>query len=200
MTGRCILLLSSLLLSSLALGACKDKSEELSKALTGGESEKVEPIEKIEEPPSVPDAQQVAKLTETPQSIFEAAKATTQPLRWEISGEQITFRAEATKIESEVTAYDLKVFVQIKGSEETMFFECGSLYAAAQGRSDLVLRGDKVHALCINPPEGKSTGTTNAKRFAFDLGKRTLSESGSYGGNGTLDIDSIDLDEGEEFE
>lgn len=185
------------ILVSLVLPGCKDKAgdekanaaagETGSKGEGGGETPEAAPI----------DAQVIAKLSESAISIFQAASNTAQPLQWELKGEEISLRAETNLLAGKTDSYNVKVFAQIKESEETELFACKGLHASTSGRVDLVLRGDKLHVLCVNSALEEDPGSTDAARFAFDLGKRVLEPAGTYGGDGSLDLDTIDLDEAE---
>jgi hypothetical protein len=184
------------LLSILLLPGCKDKAaDDKAEAPTDEASNVVAPPEPA--PAPAPDAQEIPKLSETAISIFEAQENLTKRLEWHLLGEEIALRAEANLSTGATASYDARLFVQIKGSEETELHSCKALTASAQGKMDLVLRGDKLHVLCINPPQAEDPGSTEAKRYSFNLGELKIEPSGSYGGDGSLDLDTIDLDEGE---
>jgi hypothetical protein len=185
------------ILASLVLAGCKDKAGE-GKAQSAADDKSSEGGGIGETPEAAPiDAQGIAKLSEHATSIFEAASNTAQPLHWELKGEQIALRAETNLVAGKTATYNAKIFAQIKESEETELFACKGLNASASGRADLVLRGDKLHVLCVNSAQEEDPGSTDAARFAFDLGKRVIEPAGTYGGDGSLDLDTIDLDETE---
>lgn len=190
------------LFAALILSGCKDKTggEEVQATLQGTESEATTGT------PEVPvqfDATPIAKLSETPSSIFQAQTNSTQILGWAIHGEEIILRAESSAAAENNAAdpsYDLQIFTALVGAEDTedtRLYQCKGLRALASGKAELVLRGDMLHVLCVNAPLRKDPGSTDAGRFAFDLGRRILLPKGSYGGDGSLDLDTIDLDEGE---
>ena len=121
-------------------------------------------------------------------------------LHWTVKGEEIAIRTEsvaAVNKENGELSYELQLFATIGETEDAQFFQCKGLKAASSARADLVLRGDMLHVLCVNAALGDDPGTTDAGRFALDLGKRVLVPAGTYGGDGSLDLDTIDLDEGE---
>jgi hypothetical protein len=183
------------LVLALSLASCKDKAPK--GEATEQTPEPVATTQNLDDA-SAPEEVAPPKLTETAQVLFEAATESSHPLQWELAGEVIPLRAEATKLEGDAPSYDARVMAQIKGDEEeSEVFTCKGLKASAMGRIDLVLRGDKLHVLCIHPVMGDDPGSTEAARFAFDLGTRAFSPAGTYGGDGSLDLDSIDLDEGE---
>lgn len=184
------------LLSILLLPGCKDKAPDDQAQEPAGEASNTVVPEPEPEPAPAPDAQ-VPKLSETAISIFEAQENLTKPLEWHLLGERIALRAEAKLSEGATVSYDAKLFAQIKGAEETELHSCKALTVAAQGKMDLVLRGDKLHVLCINAAQAEDPGSTDAKRFSFSLDTLKIEPSGSYGGDGSLDLDTIDLDEGE---
>jgi hypothetical protein len=180
---------------ALPLAACKDKTPEETKEPT---TEPVAEVTTVVEDAAPADAPAPPKLTEKAQTLFASATEIASPLQWQLTGEAIALRAEVTKLEGDATSFDAKVMAQIQGAEgESEVFACNALKAASNGRIDLVLRGDKLHILCIHPVQGEDQGSTDAARFAFDLGKREFAAAGTYGGDGTLDLDTIDLDEGE---
>lgn len=189
------------ILAALVVVGCKDKSgegqQETQAAGEGTEAETTTGIAEVQPPI---DAAPIAKLSELPSSIFLAHDSSTQLLHWQVQGEDIAIRAEATAMPNEKAAdlrYDLKLFASLTGVEEAEFFECKGLRALASAKADLVLRGDMLHVLCINAAVSEDPGTTDGGRFALDLGKRALVPKGTYGGDGSLDLDTIDLDEGE---
>lgn len=189
------LALLALLLSPIS--GCKDKApEEVAPepvaVATSPEPPAVTPVVPIEPEPEVP-----SKVSEHPMTIFEAASQKVVAVQWQISEEVISFRADAKRLEGEVMRYDVHLMAQVAGGDETTLFSCKALKATSLGRMDLILRGDKLHVLCITPVQAEERGTTDAARFAFDLGQRALLASGTYGGEGDLDLDTIDLDEGE---
>jgi hypothetical protein len=188
----------SFLVPVILLSGCKDKAaDDQAQDLAGTGASPTTGEPETPEPVLPTDAQAITKLSETAISIFEASTNQTQPLEWHLHGESIALRVEAKLSEGASASYDTMLFAQIKGAEEVELFSCKSLAAAAEGRMDLTLRGDMLHVLCINSAQAEDPGATDAKRFGFNLGKRLLEAAGSYGGDGTLDLDTIDLDEGE---
>ncbi len=146
------------------------------------------------EPPSI-DAQGPAVLSETPTILLDSTTA--NEATWTVTDTEIRFRAAFEKRSESAPKRGAKIFATVGESPESEVFACKDLVMEGKPRIEALLRGDHVHLLCINPPLAESTGFTDAKRLALDPAKMALTETGSYGGEGLVDPDTIDLDEGE---
>jgi hypothetical protein len=180
-----------------ALCGCKEKSGETKpQELIGSENGDSETIDS-DKPAAPIDAQSIPTLSEQAIAMYQTSTNSVQPVHWKRKGEEIALRVEAGLATGTTGTYDAKIYALVPGAEDLPFFECKGLRAVASGRIDAVLRGDMLHVLCINAAQAEDPGTTDAGRFDFDLGTRLLTPAGTYGGDGSLDLDTIDLDEGE---
>jgi len=171
----------------------KSKSEE------GGQEEvKTEPKKDPDTPPVavVPDAREMARLSETTRILLDASGST--PAQWPNGDTTIVVRAAFTEQSEDKADRDATIFATVGDAAEAKVFECKSMHMVGQPRVEALLRGDHMHLLCINPPAGDNKGFTDALRVTLSPAKTTLVESGTYGGEGIVDPDTIDLDEGEE--
>lgn len=146
------------------------------------------------EPPSI-DAQGPTALSETPTILLDSASAT--QATWTVTDTEIRLRASFAKGSESAAKRDAAVYATVGESAEVKVFACKEMLVEGMPRIEALLRGDNVHLLCINPPLGESTGFTDGMRLGFDPAKMALAETGSYGGEGIVDPDTIDLDEGE---
>jgi hypothetical protein len=187
-----------LLLTVVTIFGCKNSEKEEPKAPQATQPPPPKAPKK-EPPPAPPDAAPAPSpaqtLAETPLQLFSASDGKNAQCEWKIAGESVVFSTEATRADGAPTRYAVKVLAAISGDEAEEVFSCESLIANSQGRVEALLRGDKVHILCINPPAGKDKGNTQAIRFEYAKDQRGLEQSGSYSGVGVVDPDTIDLDE-----
>jgi hypothetical protein len=157
------------------------------------------PPKKPEEaPPTAARPIPATDLSERPLHLFRADTAATMSGSWHIAGTTVSLRAEPTKKDGDTKSFDVRIIAAIAGASDQEVFACKALRADAAGRVEALLRGDKVHLLCINPPHEQDKGATEAVRLAFDDTKQELTPSGSYNGEGVVDPDTIDLDESED--
>lgn len=141
------------------------------------------------------DAQGPAVVAETPTTLLDVNGST--EAQWIVTDTDIRLRAEFAKGSEGKEKRDATVYATVGETKEAEVFSCMAMLVAGEPRVDVLLRGDHVHVMCINPPHGENVGFTDAKRVTFDQAKMALTETGSYGGEGIVDPDTIDLDEGE---
>jgi hypothetical protein len=146
------------------------------------------------EPPAI-DAQGPAQLGETPTILLDSTS--TSEATWTVTDTEIRIRASFAQGSESAAKRDAAIFATVGESPEAEVFACKKMLMEGKPRIEALLRGDNVHLLCINPPLGESTGFTDGMRLGLDPAKMTLAETGSYGGEGIVDPDTIDLDEGE---
>lgn len=179
--------------ASMTLGsACKAK-DQTTEGETATEPPTTDPKPKTE-PPAI-DAQGPAALGETPTILLDSTNGT--EAAWTVTDTEIRLRADFAKGTESAPKRSATVFATVGESPESEVFACKDMLMEGKPRIEALLRGDNVHLLCINPPLGESTGFTDGLRLALDPAKMTLAETGSYGGEGIVDPDTIDLDEGE---
>ena len=145
------------------------------------------------ESPSI-DAQGPTALGET----ILLDNATAVEATWTVIDTEIRLRASFAKGSESAAKRDATIYATVGESPEAIVFACKEMLVEGMPRIEALLRGDNVHLLCINPPLGESTGFTDGMRLGLDPAKMALAETGSYGGEGIVDPDSIDLDEGED--
>lgn len=143
----------------------------------------------------VPDARGLAVLGETPFVLLDSTTST--EAQWTVTDTNIRLRAAFAEGSETAAKRDANVYATVAETKETEIFSCKAMEMAGQPRVEAMLRGDHMHVLCINPPAGENLGFTDAVRLTFSPATVTLVESGSYGGEGIVDPDTIDLDEGE---
>jgi hypothetical protein len=147
-------------------------------------------------PPSAATPLTATPLSEKPLIIYSSDTQEMVAGSWEIEGVKITLRPEAVKLDDKELGPILNArVVALIGDVEQEVYICKALDPAAGGYIDLMLRDDKLHIRCVNPPHSQDVGTTTAGRFGFDSNKEKLVASGSYSGDGIVDPDSLDLDE-----
>ena len=185
-----------MLLASAALtlsAACKAQETSSDNEATSDKPPVADPVQP--EPAPVPDAQGPAIVGETPTTLLDT-KGSTEAL-WTVTDTDIRFRAAFAKGGEAAAKRDATVYATVGETKEAEVFSCKAMLIAGEPRVDVLLRGDHMHVLCINPPQGENPGFTDAKRVTFEQAKMALTETGSYGGEGLVDPDTIDLDEGE---
>lgn len=185
-----VLLTTSLVLT---LGtACKAKEEASTDKAETETPPVTEPVPTPKAP--APDAKGPAIVGEIPTILLDTKSST--EAQWTVTDTPIRLRAEFKGNEN-AEKRDATVYATAGETEETEVFTCQAMLIAGEPRVEVLLRGDHMHVLCITPPHGENVGFTDAKRVTFDQAKMALIESGSYGGEGIVDPDTIDLDEGE---
>ncbi|MCP4445548.1 MAG: hypothetical protein GY811_09430 [Myxococcales bacterium] len=143
----------------------------------------------------VPDAQGPTVLSETSTVLLDTKTDTAA--RWTVTDTDIRLRAAFAKNSEDAAKRDATIYAKVGETPEAEVLSCKAMLMEDAPRIEAMLRGDHLHLLCITPPAGGRLGFTDALRVTFDPAKLALTETGSYGGEGIVDPDTIDLDEGE---
>ncbi len=189
---RSLMLCSTAAALSLSV-ACKAQDESPEGDPAADTPPITEPVVPTPAPPS--DAQGPAILGETPIVLLDTTS--TNQAQWTVTDTEIRLRAEFAKGSEKAAKRNATVYATVGETKEVKVFSCKAMRIAGEPRVEVLLRGDHMHVLCINPPHGENIGFTDAKRVTFNPAKMALTETGSYGGEGIVDPDTIDLDEGE---
>jgi len=117
-------------------------------------------------------------------------------VRWN-RGDKVSILIEASWVESaeEPLRSDAKIVANI-GGEKSELFSCKGLKKQPSLRVEALRRGPFLHVLCITPPSDLGKGATNAIRLRYSPADNRLVQSGTYSGEGIVDPDTIELDEG----
>ncbi len=172
--------------------ACKAKEKNSEKELP---KEPLAVVDLTPDPQPEIDAAPPPTLSETPLVLLDSTTATTA--QWTVTDTNIHVRAAFAEGTEGATKRDVTIYAAVGEAEETEVFSCNALNIESGPRVEALLRGEHMHVLCINPPAGENKGSTDAIRLQFAPGETALVETGSYGGEGVVDPDSIDLDEGD---
>ena len=183
---------------SVAASSCNKADEPAGKA-EQNESKEPAPEQKPDPVAPEPEANRPAdplQLGEEPTVVFGPDGGLEAPLHWKV-GESVVAISAAPAQDLDGKGPSLSILASIDEAQPAAVASCAMPDAAAKGFVDIMKRGDSIHIRCVTPPAGEATGDTKAVRLSFDTATKSLKESGSYEGEGIVDPDTIDLDEGE---
>lgn len=165
-----------------------------------GQREAVVALPEAQEPtePVMDATPEGVALDETPFTLLRADSGQSQSATWVVGDATISLRAALVDQGKPNQPRRAEVYASWDEIVDRVVFTCQALDPKAGAYVQLLRRGDNMHVLCVNPPLAAAAGFTDAGRFAFDAQEQKLVSTGTYGGEGIVDPDTIDLDEREE--
>lgn len=180
-----------------AAAGCKEKADTGEEPAS--EPRTIEPTATGDDDAAAQAVPEVPALTDEAHIAYRADTGEQKPATWTIEGTDIALRVAPLGDDGSgfvVGQIMAKVGDGVE-AQETGIYSCKSLSKAAGGYVDFMLRAGKLHIRCINPAVDQEPGDTEAGRFDFDSSSDAIVAAGNYSGEGIVDPDTIDLDEGE---
>jgi hypothetical protein len=126
-------------------------------------------------------------------TLFHTDTRKATPHTWQQGKTAVVFTARPAAAKDGMIPISVRAAVGRKRAVEV--FRCPGLDAATGATADVLIHQGFAHVRCLNPPHVDDLGTMEALRLRFDARGKKLVPAGTYGGEGIIDPDTIDLDE-----
>lgn len=126
-------------------------------------------------------------------TLFHTDTRKSTPYTWKPGKIAIVFTATPATARDGMIPVSVRAAVGRKRAVEV--FRCEGLDATAGATADVLIHQGYAHVRCLNPRQVDDPGAMEALRLRFDARGKKLVAAGTYGGEGIVDPDTIDLDE-----
>jgi len=126
-------------------------------------------------------------------TLFHTDTRKTTPHTWKQGKTAIVFTAKPAAARDGMIPISVLAAVGRKRAVEV--FRCEGLDATTGATADVLIHQGFAHVRCLNPPHVGDRGAMQALRLRFDGKGKKLVPAGTYGGEGIVDPDTVELDE-----
>lgn len=126
-------------------------------------------------------------------TLFHTDTRKTTPHTWKQGKTPIVFTARPAAARDGMIPISVLAAVGRKRAAEV--FRCEGLDATTGATADVLIHQGFAHVRCLNPPHVGDRGAMQALRLRFDARGKKLVPAGTYGGEGIVDPDTVELDE-----
>lgn len=128
--------------------------------------------------------------------LMDARDGTGAVVSLSVAGKEVHFSAES--LADTPTLRTAKIMAAFGEIEQEVFL-CELPKTAKSGAEIVVGADGAAHVICTKGPEDELPGFMEGKRLQWNDDRSQLLESGSWAGEGVVDVDSLELDEGEDY-